>query len=103
LNSTSSYGFTSSSQLVSTIQGELAANDAVTIGISTPELGAPLIGDHAYTVVSTVTTAAGTNVVLRNPWGIAGVSNTANPNSPYVTVTAAQFFASEMGVVAAQA
>jgi len=103
LTSTGSYGFSSSSQLVSTIQGELTASDAVTIGINTPAQGAPLIGSHAYTVVGTVAdpSGAGTDVVLRNPWGIDGVSNSSNPNDGYVTITAAQLFASEMGVVSA--
>jgi hypothetical protein len=105
LNSTGFYSFSNSAQLVSTIQSQLAGNKAVTIGINAPKLGAPLIGSHAYTVVGTVAdpSGAGTDVVLRNPWGIAGVTNTSNPNSPYVTVTAAQLFASEMGVVSAAA
>jgi hypothetical protein len=104
LASTGFYSFSSSAQLVSTIQSQLAANKAVTIGINAPELGAPLIGDHAYEVVGTVADPkGGTDVVLRNPWGIDGVSNSSNPNDGYVTVTPAQLFASEMGVVSAQA
>jgi hypothetical protein len=99
LNSTGSYSFSNSTQLVSTIQSDLAANQAVTIGINTPAQGAPLIGSHAYEVVS----VSGSTVTLRNPWGIDGVSNSSNPNDGYVTVTADQLFASQMGLVSAAA
>jgi len=105
LASTGFYSFANSAALMSTLTSQLAANKAVTIGINTPELGAPLIGDHAYEVVATVAdpSGKGTDVELRNPWGIDGVSNSTNPNDGYVIVTPAQLFASEMGVVSAQA
>jgi hypothetical protein len=105
LASTGFYSFANSTSLMTTLEGQLAANKAVTIGINNPALGAPLIGDHAYEVVATVTdpTTHGTDVELRNPWGIDGVSNSTNPNDGYVIVTPAQLFASEMGVVSAVA
>jgi hypothetical protein len=105
LASTGFYSFANSTSLMTTLEGQLAANKAVTIGINTPALGAPLIGDHAYEVVGTVADPSGngTDVELRNPWGIDGVSNSTNPNDGYVIVTPAQLFASEMGVVSAVA
>lgn len=93
------YSFASAGQLMSTIASQLSANKAVTIGINTPALNAPLIGSHAYEVVST----DGTNVVLRNPWGVDGAGHDSNVNDGYVTITAAQLFASQMGVVSAAA
>ncbi len=97
--STGFYSFANAGQLMTTIASQLAANKAVTIGINTPAQGAPLIGSHAYEVVST----NGTTVVLRNPWGVDGAGHDSNVNDGYVTVTAAQLFASEMGVVSALA
>ena len=93
------YSIASAGQLMSTIASQLSANKAVTIGINTPALNAPLIGSHAYEVVST----DGTNVVLRNPWGVDGAGHDSNVNDGYVTITAAQLFASQMGVVSAAA
>ena len=69
------------------------------LGINAPAQNAPLIGSHAYEVVST----NGTTVVLRNPWGVDGAGHDSNVNDGYVTVTAAQLFASQMGVVSAAA
>jgi hypothetical protein len=105
LASTGFYSFANAGQLMTTLEGQLSANKAVTIGINTPAAGAPLIGDHAYEVVATVTdpTTHGTDVELRNPWGVDGVANSTNPNDGYVIVTPAQLFASEMGVVSANA
>ncbi len=103
--STGFYSSSDATALVNTIQNQLNANDAVTIGINTPAQGAPLIGSHAYEVVATVAdpSGTGTDVVLRNPWGVDGVTNNSNPSDGIVTVTAAQLFASQMGVVSAAA
>jgi hypothetical protein len=83
------------------IQSDLNAGDAVTVGILTPQNGAPLIGDHGYSVVSVTTDGNGnvTGLELRNPWGIVGVAGYA-ANGGYVTVTAAQAFASIEGFTA---
>jgi hypothetical protein len=92
---------TSGAALLSSIQSELTAGEAVTIAINQPADGAPLVGDHAYTVDSIGTDGNGNlTLTVRNPWGFAGVG--ANPfGSAYVTLTAQQAIDSMIGVVAA--
>jgi hypothetical protein len=88
--------------LVARVQQELAARQAVTLGISAPADGAPLLPSHAYVVDAVVTDAFGnpTGVRLRNPWGTDGAGNDGL-NDGYVTVTAQQAYDSMIGVVSA--
>jgi hypothetical protein len=87
--------------LLDQIAQELAAGKAVTMAINTPKNGAPLIGSHAYTVVSVDTDSQGRKtIVLRNPWGIDGAGNDG-VNDGYVRLTALQAFTSFWGVISA--
>jgi hypothetical protein len=98
----SNYFPSSASQLDSELEQLLNAGDAVTIAIENPEDGAPLIGDHAYTVDHVTTNSKGvvTSITLRNPWGVDGAGNDGD-NDGYVTMTPAQLYASMMGGTAA--
>lgn len=61
----------------------------------------PVVLGHAYTVASFVRNAAGaiTGVVVRNPWGVDGGSQTdSNPYDGLVTLTTAQLFQYSGGV-----
>ncbi len=97
------YTATSGTALLTAIQSQLNAGKAVTYATTTPVAGAPLIGGHAYSVVSVTTDANGvpTALVLRNPWGIDGAGHDANTNDGYVTITATQAIGSMIGVVSA--
>ncbi len=50
-----------------------------------------------------MTNASGvaTGLVLRNPWGVDGAGNDANPNDGYVTINGTQALGSMIGVVSA--
>lgn len=102
LNSTNFLSYSNAGALMSILDQQLAEGKAVTIGTDSAVTG-PLIGSHAYTVIAMTTDASGniTGVEVRNPWGIDGVANSSNPNDGYVTVTAAQAFASFAGVCTA--
>jgi hypothetical protein len=84
--------------LLSQMADELQQGKAVTVAILNPARNSPLIGSHAYDVVSADTTAG--TLVLRNPWGIDGVGNDGHDDG-YVTVTADQMYASYWGVISA--
>lgn len=73
--------------LVNDIASKFDSGRAVVCVIGTVGGGAPLIGNHAYTVVGVNRNAAGTvvSVILRNPHGPAGPAS--------VTVTRAQLYA----------
>jgi hypothetical protein len=105
LASTGFYSFANAGQMMTTIESQLAADKAVTAGVGTPVTGAALIGDHAYEVVGTVAApgSTGLDLVVRNPWGVAGVTNSlnTNANNPYIILTPAQAFVE--GVVSAVA
>jgi hypothetical protein len=96
------FSFSSANSMLSLIQSELSEGDAVTVGIDYVPSGAPLISDHAYTVVAVTTDSSGdlTGLELRNPWGMVGVSGYAS-NGGYLTITPAQAFAAIEGVSAA--
>jgi hypothetical protein len=98
----SDYFPSSAGQLVNDLEHDLNAGDAVTIAIDNPEDGAPLIGDHAYTVDHVTTNSKGvvTSITLRNPWGVDGAGNDGD-NDGYVTMTPVQLYASMMGGTAA--
>lgn len=83
---------TSASTLYSYISNALAAGKAVTIGTNySVSSSIPLIGSHAYTVMSVSKDSAGNiTYLVRNPWGFDGVSNNSDLSDGLVTVTAAQ-------------
>jgi hypothetical protein len=87
--------------LLSQIQADLTAGDAVTVGIDNVPSGTPLINDHAYSVVAVEKDSHGNliGLELRNPWGTVGISGYASNNGD-VTVTAAQAYASIEGFTA---
>jgi hypothetical protein len=88
--------------LLNQISDELAAGKAVTMAINTPYAGAPVIGSHAYTVVSVDTDADGhKTLVLRNPWGIDGIGHDG-ANDGYVRLTAVQAYGSFWGVISSE-
>jgi hypothetical protein len=92
----------SGDQLLDWIANELDAGKAVTFAVNTPPRGTPLIGCHAYTVVSvdTDSTTGARTLVMRNPWGIDGIGYDGNDDG-YVRVTPEQALASFWGVVSA--
>jgi hypothetical protein len=91
-NTTSNPATTSTTALYNSISAALAAGHAVTVGtFSTVAAGIPLVGGHAYTVISASSDTAGNiTYVLRNPWGVDGATNSSDPNDGLITVTAAQ-------------
>jgi hypothetical protein len=90
----------SATLLMNQIKAQLDAGRAVTLGTKLPELGAPVIASHAYSVVQVIADAAGTlkSLVLRNPWGMDGAGSDGR-NDGYVTLTAAQAYASWWGLM----
>ena len=109
-NVTTSWSWTSASDLLSNIQAQLDAGKAVTIGTpANVASGCPCVGSHAYMVDHVnyrtlnvvgfngkfTTFKIAVSVTLRNPWGNnVGVANDTDPTSAYVTVSAAQAFGS---------
>jgi hypothetical protein len=71
------------------IQAGLWAGKGVTIGTNVNiNSGAPLIGDHTYTVTNTWRDSSGTGyLTLRNPWGFDGAGNDGNAGDGLVTVS----------------
>ena len=82
------------SALLGSIQGLLSAGKAVTYAAGRPSAGAPLVGEHAYTVDAVVSDASGQAVGLRlrNPWGVDNYTSTDDANDGYVTLSAAEAF-----------
>ncbi len=101
-SSQSTYSAPSGAQLLTLIKGQLDAGKSVTYAAGKPAAGAPLIGSHAYTVISVGLSATGApaSLVLRNPWGIDGAGNDGKDDG-YVTLTAAQALTSMLGFVSA--
>jgi hypothetical protein len=71
------------------IQAGLWAGKGVTVGTNVNiNSGAPLIGDHTYTVTNTWRDSSGTGyLTLRNPWGFDGAGNDGNAGDGLVTVS----------------
>ena len=89
--STTTFSATASS-VFSAITTALANSKAVAaITNSNIVLNAPVIGSHAYTVVSTSVQAGTHYLTLRNPWGFDGIGDDGDPSDGLVTVTLAQF------------
>jgi hypothetical protein len=101
--STGIFSSSNANTLMTWIKNQLSAGKAVTFAAqSTKDSSIPLIGEHAYTVVSVNTDANGNmTLTLRNPWGIDGAGNDGNDDG-YVTVTAAQAQTAFMGAIAAK-
>lgn len=89
-------------QLLARIQSLLDEGRAVTYAVKYPR-GAPLVGQHAYSVDAMITDAAGrpTGVRLRNPWGSDGAGDDGADDG-YVTITGAQAFAAFWAVQASR-
>ncbi len=84
--------YTGSNSIFSALTTALASNKAVAAITNTNIVGgAPIIGSHAYTVVSTAVQSGVQYVTVRNPWGVDGIGDDGNPNDGLVTVTLAQF------------
>ena len=100
--SSSYLGGAGATDMMNRIAQELTAGESVTYGTGTITAGAPLVGEHAYTVDSVNLDSQGTpiSLTLRNPWGTVGVGS-APGNNGYVTVTAAQAYTCLAGVVGA--
>jgi Calpain family cysteine protease len=83
---------TGPSSLFSTITTALA-NDKVVAAISNTSVPSniPIIGSHAYTVVSTSVDSGVQYITVRNPWGFDGAGNDGNTGDGLVTLTFAQF------------
>jgi hypothetical protein len=87
--------------LLGEIEDQLNEGLAVTLAIYQAKSGAPVVGYHAYTVVSVQTDGDGNKTLtLRNPWGVDGAGNDGN-NDGHVTLTATQALTSFWGVIAA--
>jgi hypothetical protein len=78
--------------LFTSLTTALAAGKAVA-AITIPGVpgGVPVIGSHAYSVVSTAVEAGVQYLTLRNPWGTDGAGSDANPYDGLVKITLAQF------------
>src|SRR5205823_4375584 len=85
-------------QILDYIQMQLQAGESVTFATVGENLPAdcPCTGNHAYTVDHIVADSSGMviGVVMRNPYGVDRTSTDSNPNDGYVTINAAQAFAS---------
>jgi hypothetical protein len=101
INATDGRFWSTPTAMLQQFQSELAGGEAVTVADLSVGAGIPLIPDHAYTVVAVTTDDQG-NLVgleLRNPWGVVGVNGYPG-NNGYVTITAAQAFATIVGSTA---
>ena len=100
--SRSRYSSTSGQALLQSMASELTAGKTVTYAVGIVAAGAPLIGYHAYSVVSVGYDAQGnaSTLLLLNPWGIDGAGSDG-ANDGYVTITAAQAHESFLGFTAA--
>jgi hypothetical protein len=101
--STGIWNATDGTALLNQLKTQLSAGKAVTLATQGPALGAPIVDEsHAYHVISVQTDAEGEmSVLLRNPWGVDGAGSDGNDDG-YVRLTAAQAYASWMGVISAK-
>jgi len=73
-------------QLYSYLDSHLQAGHALTLG-SWYNSPAPIVGSHAYVVMSVFTDAAGQHAVVYNPWGVDGRGASGNYHDGLVTLT----------------
>jgi hypothetical protein len=88
----SSFGATAPNTLFNIISNGVNSGKGVTVGTNSNIIGgAPLIGDHTYTVTAAWEDSSGTEwVTLRNPWGFDGAGSDSNPGDGLVTMTISQ-------------
>ncbi|MCL2700841.1 MAG: C2 family cysteine protease [Phycisphaerae bacterium] len=72
------------------LQTQLNDGKAVTAASTTASQG-PIIGSHAYMIVSVQDVNGVQTVTVYNPWGYDGVKYDNNPNDGLITITVAQF------------
>lgn len=100
--SPTSVSTSSQSTFYTTISNALNSGKAVTYGTKSSVSGAPLIANHAYSIVGVSLSSSGVlSVTLRNPWGFDGAGNDGNTSDGKVTVTFAQLANNSLGVVLA--
>jgi len=93
-----------SDALMRYLQLELSAGRSVTVGtVAAPSADVPLVGSHAYSVVSLDTDASGNpvSIRLRNPWGVDGAGSDGADDG-FVTVTGLQGLISFTGICSAR-
>lgn len=83
---------TAASTLYSTFGAALNAGRAVTVATNSSIInGAPLVGNHAYSLIGVNTDGFGNyTFTVRNPWGTDGAGNDDNPYDGIIILTAAQ-------------
>lgn len=82
-----------------TLSQSLAAGKNVTAGSRSSSIG-PIIGGHAYTIMSVEYTDGQYYVTVYNPWGKDGKAYDSNPNDGLLRLTATQFITSFSTVLA---
>jgi len=104
LKTSTTMSATTGTALLNSMKTDLKANREVTFAVGNNAKNAPVITNHAYTVVAVTTDAKGNpiNVTLRNPWGVDGAGNDGK-NDGYVTITAEQAKSVMLGEVTAWA
>jgi hypothetical protein len=92
LDGTSMFGAPTAQGLMTRLQQELAAGNAVTFGTKNDADELVIISGHAYMVDAVLTNSSGqfTGVRLRNPWGFDGAGHDGNTSDGYVTLTPTQ-------------
>lgn len=90
--STKTPGSTAASTLYTSITNAINSKRGVVTGTKDSVSGAPVIGNHVYTIVKATKDAVGNMfVTLRNPWGFDGAGNDGNANDAQVTISMSQF------------
>ncbi|NQU75465.1 MAG: pre-peptidase C-terminal domain-containing protein [Planctomycetes bacterium] len=79
----------SASEIYAYIANNLQAGHAVSLGSRAGGAG-PIVGSHAYAVLSTRTEAGLKYVTVHNPWGVDGRPYDANPYDGVLEITAEQ-------------
>jgi len=90
---TNTPGSTAASTLYTNITNALNNKRGVITGTKDSVSGAPVVGNHVYTIVRATKDAVGNMfVTLRNPWGFdGGGNNDGNANDAHVTISMTQF------------
>jgi hypothetical protein len=74
-------------RLYSDVTGILAGGGMATVETASILAGAPLIGNHAYSIAGAYQQNGVYYFVLRNPWGFDGTGSDSNPGDGLVTLT----------------
>jgi hypothetical protein len=84
--------YTGNSSLFSTLTTALTNNKAIAaITNGTVKSDVPVIGSHAYTLVTTSVESGVQYITLRNPWGFDGTGDDGNTSDGMVKITFADF------------